>query len=257
MPSLITSLVFLAVGGIAVTFHLAQPLHIFNGFGNPTSGITQELVVMVIFVVVMLLMFINLRRSGEVPKWCAVCAILVSVILDIICSHSYMMASKPAWDSILQIVGVLGCSCLTGPAVVAVIGAIKKVELPSIGNIVLIGTIVGFATTVIYLIALCFTGTGVTTIGTYIDPTNPTQKILEPSTLSPFSGEALPLSILTIVLAAAAVVCGFMGRKTSNWKLYGTIAAICAIVAIILLRVVFYMLGISVYDYYGMTGNIS
>lgn len=43
MPALITSVVLLIVGGVAVFFHLEHWDRIFNGFGNPTSGITQEL----------------------------------------------------------------------------------------------------------------------------------------------------------------------------------------------------------------------
>ena len=76
MPSLIASFAALVIGGVAVLFHLAQPLHIFNGFGNPTSGITQELIAIVVLVVVMLVYFVMIRRNdGDVPKWCAICAI--------------------------------------------------------------------------------------------------------------------------------------------------------------------------------------
>ena len=55
MPALVTSVVLLAVGGIAVFFHLEHWDRIFNGFGNPTSGITQELIAIVVLVVIMVL----------------------------------------------------------------------------------------------------------------------------------------------------------------------------------------------------------
>ncbi|NGM16731.1 hypothetical protein GMI70_01680 [Eggerthellaceae bacterium zg-893] len=81
-PALIASAASLVVGGIAVLFHLAQPLHIFNGFGNPTSGITQELIVIVVLAVVMVVYFAMVQRNdGKVPSWCAVLAIVVSVVL--------------------------------------------------------------------------------------------------------------------------------------------------------------------------------
>ena len=48
MPALIGSAALLAVGGVAVFFHLEHFERIFNGFGNPTSGITQELVCVVV-----------------------------------------------------------------------------------------------------------------------------------------------------------------------------------------------------------------
>ena len=52
MPALITSAVLLVVGGIAEFFHLEHWERIFNGFGHMTSGITQELIAIVVLAVV-------------------------------------------------------------------------------------------------------------------------------------------------------------------------------------------------------------
>ena len=68
MPMLITSIVLLAVGGIAVFFHLEHWERIFNGFGHLTSGITQELIAIVVLFVVMVVYFVYLRRSGDEAK---------------------------------------------------------------------------------------------------------------------------------------------------------------------------------------------
>ena len=51
MPALITSAVLLVVGGIAVFFHLEHWERIFNGFGHLSSGITQELIAIVVLAV--------------------------------------------------------------------------------------------------------------------------------------------------------------------------------------------------------------
>ena len=94
MPALVTSVVLLAVGGIAVFFHLEHWDRIFNGFGNPTSGITQELIVIVLMAVVMVVYFVYLRKPEPVvPRWLAVAAIVVSVALVVVMSHSYNMAA--------------------------------------------------------------------------------------------------------------------------------------------------------------------
>ena len=256
VPSLIASFVSLVIGGVAVLFHLAQPLHIFNGFGNPTSGITQELIAIVVLVVVMLVYFVLLRRNeNQVPAWCAVVAIFVALVLDIVCAHSYMMASRPAWNSILQVLSVVGGSCAVGPACVAAIGALKKAELgEKAGMYALVGTIVGCVTTVVFLIALATTGGALTSMGTYLDPTNPTAPVFEVAVVSSFSGEALAPSVIAILGSAVAVVAAYLGKKNGNWALYGTVAAIAALVAIIALRVTFYVLGVSVYNFYGITG---
>lgn len=256
MPSLVTSFAVLVIGGVAVLFHLAQPLHIFNGFGNPTSGITQELVVIVVLVIVMLVYLIMLRRSaGEVPAWCAVLAILLAVVLDCVCAHSYMMAARPAWNSVLQVLSVIGGSCAVGPAAVAALAEAKKAKAPVIGTLALGGTVVGLVTTLAYVAALALSGDALTTMGTYIDPTNPTASIFtNAAQVSPFAGAALLPTCVAIVAALLAVVFAWLGRSKGNWVLFGTLAAVCALIAALALRVTFYALGLSVYNFYGITG---
>ena len=51
LPALICSAVVLVVGGIAVVFHLTHPFNLFKGFGHITSGITQELIAIVLLAV--------------------------------------------------------------------------------------------------------------------------------------------------------------------------------------------------------------
>ena len=124
MPALITSAVLLVVGGIAVFFHLEHWERIFNGFGHMTSGITQELIAIVVLAVVMVVYFVYLRRGGDeakVPTWLSIVGIVVAAILVIVMGHSYMMASLPAWDSLLQIASLLGAACGFGPATMALI----------------------------------------------------------------------------------------------------------------------------------------
>lgn len=72
LPALITSVVIMAIGGIAVFFHLTHPDRLFIGFGHITSGITQEFIAIVATFVVMVIFFVYLRRSEEnPPKWLA------------------------------------------------------------------------------------------------------------------------------------------------------------------------------------------
>ena len=47
-----------------------------------------------------------------------------------------------------------------------------------------------------------------------------------------------------IVLGCAApIACVFMGKKTGNWKVYGSAAIVCAVIGAMCLRVVFYLAG--------------
>ena len=140
----VLSCVLLAAGGIAVFFHLQHWERIFNGFGHITSGITQELIAIVVFVVVAVAYFAAARKSsdgGTLPKWMAVLAIAISVVLAAVCAHSYMMPARPAWNSVLEVLSIVGAACLLGPATVAVVLSAKGEDTSELG----VGAIVPLA----------------------------------------------------------------------------------------------------------------
>ena len=113
LPALICSAAVLVVGGIAVVFHLTHPFNLFNGFGHITSGITQELIAIVLLAVAMVLFFLMLRRSEDntVPQWLAVVGIVLVLVLIVAMGHSFMCCScyrfwalpaswaRPPWPS--------------------------------------------------------------------------------------------------------------------------------------------------------------
>ena len=249
MPSLITSFVLLVVGGIAVFFHLQHWERIFNGFGHLTSGITQELIFIVVMVIVMIIFFAGLRRNGKVAKWVAVLAIIAACALVFVMGHSYMMASRPSWNSFAQILSLYGAALAIG---VGLFAAFDKAEEDNkfTGTLALVGTGVGALTTIIYLLTMNGASSKFTQVGTYFDPTHPNMKLPDVSSFAPFAGGSAGLSVCAIICALAAVVFAFLGKKSGNWKLYGWIIAACGIIAAILLRVVFYQTGASVFMFY-------
>ncbi len=98
MPRWIASAVLLAVGGIAVFFHLEHWERIFNGFGHLTSGITQELIAIVVLAAVAVAYLVMLRKSDDgasVPKWLAWLSVRAVVALVAVMAHSYTMAARP------------------------------------------------------------------------------------------------------------------------------------------------------------------
>ncbi|WP_449315763.1 DmsC/YnfH family molybdoenzyme membrane anchor subunit, partial [Rubneribacter sp.] len=118
MPAWAASAVLLAAGGVAVFFHLEHWERIFNGFGHLTSGITQELIAIVVLAVVAVAYLVVMRRSEDgatVPRWLCWLSVAVCVVLVAVMAHSYTMAARPAWDSVLWILYVLGNACALGP----------------------------------------------------------------------------------------------------------------------------------------------
>jgi DMSO reductase anchor subunit len=249
---LITSVVLLAIGGISVTFHLTHVFNLFNGFGHITSGITQELIGIVILVIVMVLYFLMARRSEDasVPKWLAIVGIVVSIILLIAMGHSYMMVSRPAWDSVLQLLSLFGGACVLGPATVAVIAAIKGVEIPSIGKLNVVGSIVNAVLTVAYLVAMQVSSSTLQSFAYYFDPTHPNYAVKSASDASLFSGDCVAFTILTILGLIVAVVAAYMGKKSGDWKKWGIVVIVAGLVCVVALRIAMYVMGASYFMVY-------
>lgn len=261
MPALIASAALLAIGGIAVFFHLEHWERIFNGFGNPTSGITQELVCVVIVGILMVTAFVILWKgradagaaagSPELPKWLAACMVTAAVALVLVTGHSYMMAARPAWDSLLGPLSLLGAACAAGPATFALIEAMRdEATGPALGLAALIGAAVNAVLTVAYLFAMEAAGASYTEVGYYFDPTHPTHGMEDMAALSPFAGESVAMVAVAIVAVVVPVVAAVLGRKSANWKLWGALGVAGAVVGAVALRMAFYSVGASVYLFY-------
>ena len=273
MPALIGSAALLAVGGIAVFFHLEHFERIFNGFGNPTSGITQELVCVVVVGALMVVAFVVLRRAAggdgapALPKWLAALMIAAAALLVLVTGHSYMMAARPAWDSLLGPLTLLGAACAAGPLTFAAIGAIAggadgavaggapgaapaRAAGRAVGIAAIVGSAANAALSVAYLAFMAASTASHTAVGYYFDPTHPTAGMVDVSALSPFAAGSLPVAVVAVVAALAPVACAIAGRKTGNWKVWGAAGALCAVAGAVALRMAFYSAGASVYLFY-------
>lgn len=252
MPALIGSAALLAVGGIAVFFHLEHWERIFNGFGHMTSGITQELIAIVVLAVVMVVYFVYLRRGGEakVPAWLSIVGIVMAAVLVIVMGHSYMMASLPAWDSLLQIGSLLGAACAFGPATMALICAVRDEasDLDARANVV--GQCANLVLAVAYLAAMQAAAGSYAAVEFWFDPTSPTLDITPDGSTAPFAGASVGAAVVAVIAAVAGAASAFIGRAKGDWKVWGAVGCACVLVSAIALRVVFYMTGVSVYPFF-------
>ena len=250
--SLICAVVVLAVGGIAVVFHLTHPFNLFNGFGHITSGITQELIAIVLLVVAMVLYFLMLRRSEDntVPSWLAIVGIIMCIALIVAMGHSYMMASRPAWNTILQLLSLAGAACVLGPATVAFIAAVKAEQVESIGLFAVAGACVNAVLALAYMAAMQVGAGSFQSFQYYFDPTHPNYALVDSANMSLFSGDCLPVTLVAVVGLAIAVIGAFMGKKSGNWKLWGAVVVVAGLVCTIALRVALYVMGETLFMLY-------
>ena len=250
VPAWVASVVLLAVGGIAVFFHLEHWERIFNGFGHLTSGITQELIAIVVLAVVAVAYLALMRKSDDgasVPRWLAWLSVALSAVLVAVMAHSYTMAARPAWDSVLWILYVLGNACVLGPATFALLSALKGEG--SEGKAPLAGAALNAAAAVAFAIFLQLSSGSFASVGLYFDPTHPTKAMADAAATV---GVQAPLLWLGAVAVGALVplVAAFMGKRTKNWKLWAPVAVIAALIGAVCMRVVFYNLGLSVFMFY-------
>lgn len=251
----IVSAVLLVVGGIAVFFHLQHWERIFNGFGHITSGITQELIAIVVFVVIAVAYFVMARKSedgGTLPKWMAWLAIVISVVLAAVCAHSYMMPARPAWNSVLEVLSIVGAACLLGPATVAVVLTAKGEDTSELGMSAVVGSAIGAVCTLAYAAYVQMSAGSFTEVGYYFDPTHPTKAMVDAGAAI---GDQAALLWLGAVVVGAIVplACCLLAKKkgdAASWKLFGAVAIIAALAGAICLRVAFYGAGLSVFMFY-------
>ena len=255
MTCWIVSAVLLAVSGIAVFMHLQHWERIFNGFGHITSGITQELIAIVVFVVVAVAYFVMARKSedgGTLPKGVAWVAIAISVVLAAVCAHSYMMPARPAWDSVLEVLSIVGAAFLLGPATCAVVLAAKGEDAGACGLPAVAGSAIGAVCTAAYAAFIQMSAGAFSQVGYYFDPTHPTKAVVDAGATLACQAPLLWLGAV-IVGAVVPLVCCVMARKkgdAASWKLFGGVAVVAALIGAVCLRVAFYNAGLSVFMFY-------
>lgn len=250
-PSLATSAVLLVIGGISVFFHLEHWERIFNGFGNPTSGITQELIAIVLMALVMVVAFVMIRKNALPTKWCSILMIGISAVLVLVMGLSYMMAAHPTWNSIFQVLSLYGIGVAAGAGIFAFIDSKTESDDNSLTEtITLYGTIINIVCTLAFIISMVIAASSMASVGNYFDPNHPTAGMVSGQTYSPFAMGAMGYTIGAIIAAAAAVGFAFYGRKSKKWKVAGIGIACCAIIGGLLLRAVFFLSGGSVFMFF-------
>lgn len=249
LPALGASVALLAAGGIAVFFHLEHWERIFNGFGHLTSGITQEFVAVLVAAAAMAAFFAMVRRSGGVPKWCAVLAIAASAALILVMGLSYLMAARPAWNNVLQVLSLFGLAAAAGSGILALLAEGAEDAVLN-GRCAIVGTAANAACTVAFVLMMAAAADGFVDVGHYFDPNHPTAAVATAAAFSPFSPGTVWLTAGAVALSLAALGFALYGKRSGAWKIAGAGVALCSLAGAALLRAVFFSCGGSVFMFY-------
>ncbi len=250
----IVALAALAIGGIASFTHLHHWDRLFNGFGSITSGITQELIGIVVLFVVSVMILVMSRR-GKLPQWLGVVALVVGVAMVFVTANSYYMSARPLWATPLLFVFYYAGAIASGAAAMWLISALTKAEDDE-QTLGARSTAIGGVLFVIALVAYgAFSGTvQFPSVGYYFDPTRPTNDMLYT--------DVQGLNLFVGPLAAyfwAALLCGGVlvaGVGLAKWKspkgslAFASLALLGVFAGGVIYRVVLYLVGYSIFIFY-------
>lgn len=262
LPALITAVVSVGLGGIASFMHLQHWERIFNGFGHLTSGITQEMIAIVVFVVMAIVYFIVLRRTpagGTLPKWCSVLAMIVAIGLVVVMAHSYNMAARPVWDTPVLWLYYLSNAVLFGGLMIMLLASVKdEAEIKATATrFALVGVIAVAVMTAVYIGVFAMSAGAYTSVPFYWDYVHPTQPLEDPATMLTsiaFGSEALLfwLGVVVVGLVIPAIMVYLAKRKgsQSNLTVYAGVGLLGALAGGMCFRVILYILGFSVFMFF-------
>ena len=164
-----------------------------------------------------------------------------------------MMPARPAWNSVLEVLSIVGAACLLGPATVAVVLAAKGEDASELGMPAIVGSAVGAVCTArLRRLRPDEPRGSFTEVGYYFDPTHPTKAMVDAGAAIGDQAALLWLGAVAIGAIVPLVCCFLAKRKgdASAWKLFGAVAAVAALAGAICLRVAFYGAGLSVFMFY-------
>lgn len=228
LGSLLTTLILIAIGGVAVFMHLQHWERMFNGFGHITSGITQEVIGIIVLAIAVILFFMFMRRSedGMAPKWTSVVSVIAPVFMVFIMAHSYNMPARVSWDSFMLEVFYLVNMVLMGALVSLVVAYASKCfdARATLMKVAFWAAIAQIVTVVVYAVVLNVSVERFAEPGFYFDPTLPDVAMTDPGAVmaSLFWGAEAPMfwgGALICLGVVPAVLMFLLMRKTKGQEL--------------------------------------
>lgn len=240
----------LALGGIASVFHLGHPERAAHLLGNMASGLTKEIVIVAIMGVLSIVYLVLSRKDyPAATKVVGVLAGIAGLALPFIAGASYMMAARPAWDSVtlplMYLGGGLGMGTLLMAAIVCLKGDAGKDGSCGL-SIALAGVAVLVVTAIAYIVWIA--------MAPYQDSSRSIDRLISGDLAVVFWAGVVVVGIVAVVALALLAFSkgkGAFGSSASegavqqvSYLLFASFA--CSVVGAIALRAVMFLVGSSV-----------
>jgi anaerobic dimethyl sulfoxide reductase subunit C (anchor subunit) len=243
---MITSLVILALGGVTSVFHLTHPERIFGALSHPTSGIFMESSMIGLVGLIIIIYLIALRRDAtdSTLKIIGTIGMIPAVILAFAIGHSYMMAARPAWNTLILPLnyfvsaGVMGCVCFN--ILVARNKNADPTVMAGLNRATLISLAIQAVLVIVYIIYL--------SAAPYQAATRSASRVLAGDLAPLFWGGIVLLGLLVPTVLIAQIK--KEKDKLSTLVMRVQISLVCIILGGIAFRVMMFALGSSIKQYF-------
>ena len=223
LPACAVAVALLVVGGIASATHLSHVDRMMAVLAHPTAGIFLEALLLGLLAVCIAVYALLVKR-----KALAATGIGLAVAFAFACGVSYMMTSRPVWNTVALPLAYLGTALATGAALYLVMCAALKVDEGDVKKAGVYAAAGGALSLVLTVAFGLVSGTAF--------------------------GDQAALFWVAVVLcgSAAPAVCGVLvARKSGGALSLGVVALAGALVGSVAVRAVMWLVGTAVANYFG------
>ena len=242
------ALICLAVGGCVSVLHMGHPERATHLLGNLGSGLSKELFVVAIMGIVALIYLVLAKKDyPTASKVSGVLGGVIGLVLPFVAGASYLIAARPAWDSIALPLMFLGAGLALGMTLMCGLVLLRGAddERGFALKLALAGVLIMAVTTVAYVIWIA--------VAPYQAPTRSIERLIAGDMAVMFWAGVVVIGIVVpVALTALACVQSTKGAGDSGTvqpkQLARYLFAACACTAIgaVVIRIIMYGVGTSV-----------
>lgn len=243
------ALVCLAVGGCISVLHMGHPERAVHLLGNLGSGLSKELFATAAMGIVAIAYVVLARKDYPgASKVLGVLGGILGLILSPIAGASYLIAARPAWDSVTLPLMYLGAGLALGFTLAAALVLLKGKAAEEGGfalKLALAGVIIMAVAVIAYVIWIA--------IAPYQAPSRSIERLVSGDLALMFWAGAVVIGIVApVVLTALACVkatkgeggSGIANPKALSGYLFASFA--CTAIGAVAIRMIMYAVGTSV-----------